>query len=361
MRGVCHTHLMQTLPSPANIWIVDDGLISASEAEVLTQRLLRGSLPRPAQDTLRGLLKSEVHRSQGQLWPGVMQGLSRCLGLGPDALPWAAWSAQADGLQPQAGQCWAFLTTGHLHMTPQQVRLLPCASPADEAWQSALEAGLREGFECAESDRESLQLQRGRSGQLYLSLQMPLAVEAMHPGLLIDHHLPDVLPEGESALAWRRASQLACMLTYEWSRDQGYPDALWLWGACSIRQSANISTNPVDADGSNPLWLAGFEQAWGEHRRQPAPQVHWRPLPSNPAPNQDMVTCWADHWSTCLSEIAATAPESRHDGTLLIAGLKAQACAWTFGPAPAAAWQLGMGRTPSLIDLAQLLAISEAE
>ncbi|MEY3952968.1 MAG: hypothetical protein RL320_1770, partial [Pseudomonadota bacterium] len=76
-----------------------------------------------------------------------MQGLAACLGQTADALPWASWAAQADGLNPDPQSHWAFLTTGHLQMTPQQVRLLPCPSPSDPDWQQALEAGLREGFE----------------------------------------------------------------------------------------------------------------------------------------------------------------------------------------------------------------------
>ncbi|MFM1859489.1 MAG: hypothetical protein RL133_989 [Pseudomonadota bacterium] len=354
MRGVCHTHPMRTPSSTGSIWIVDDGLISASEAEVLRQRLLNQSLSRPAQDALRGLMRAEPRRSHAPLWPGVMQSLSECLGQKPDALPWAAWSAEADGLQPEPGEHWAFLTTGHLHMTPQQVRLLPCPAPADETWQAALEAGLREGFEIPASEQQALRLRRGDSGQLYLCLQTPLAVEAMHPALLIDHHLPDVLPEGVHARAWRRASQLACMLTYDWSRDHGYPDTLWLWGTCGVRDNAKMLAAAA-APAPSPLWLAGYARAWREMRQEPEPLIHWLPLPSEPAPNQDMVACWSDHWSTCLTEIAA------QGDALLIAGLKAQASAWAFVPTPAAAWQLGLGRAPGLHDLAQLLATTESE
>ncbi|MGA0881699.1 MAG: hypothetical protein ACO3QP_02605, partial [Burkholderiaceae bacterium] len=71
---------MRTPSSTGSIWIVDDGLISASEAEVLRQRLLNQSLSRPAQDALRGLMRAEPRRSHAPLWPGVMQSLSECLG-----------------------------------------------------------------------------------------------------------------------------------------------------------------------------------------------------------------------------------------------------------------------------------------
>lgn len=337
----------------ADIWIVDDGLISASEAEVLAQRLPSSDLPRSAQLALRGLTKSTPHPFQAIRWPGVMQGLAACLGQTADALPWASWAAQADGLNPDPQSHWAFLTTGHLQMTPQQVRLLPCPSPSDPDWQQALEAGLREGFECAS---EALSLHRGHSGQLYLQAKPPIAplpLQSMHPALLMDHHLPDALPEGEGARIWRKASQLACMLTYDWSRDHGYPDALWLWGPCEggqVMEPSQMKTGDDSPDGlaNAPLWLSGFHQAWSHALGRAAPRIHWRPLPSTPAPGETMVDCWAGHWSGLLSAIDRS--------SLLIAGLKDMGCAWALSPTPAASWQLGLAKSPHLRDLAPLLA-----
>jgi len=359
------------LPSEGtqSIWVVEEGLVSASEAAVLAERLPRSALARASQDLLRGLGRAQPRAGPSHPhWPGVMQALSHLLDATAEDLPWAAWAAQADGLQPQPGDHWGFLSTGRLHMTPQQVRLIPQESPRDAKWLAALESGLAEEL--------AVTLHQGLSGQLYLSSAQPLELSALHPALLQDEHLPDVLPSGEQARAWRKASQMACMLTYAWSSEQGYPDALWLWGVCDLRP-ALIRSDPLPAGAAGaPLWLEGFRRAWSEQRHQPLPRLQWRPMPSEPAPGQDMVGCWAQHWQDCLDAMARDAAQAARGGArdgardrardgardgapILIASLKGAFRTWALRPVASPVWQLGLGQPLSLRDLPALLSVPE--
>jgi hypothetical protein len=335
-----------------SIWIVEDGLVSASEAKVLSSRLPRTPLGRAGEDLLRGLSREEpLNGPAHPHWPGAMQALAQCLNTSPQALPWAAWSAQADGLQPQAGEHWGFLSTGRLHMTPQQVRLLLQESPTDSRWREALAGGIAEEL--------PLQLHQGASGQLYLSSAEVIEIEAMHPSLLQEVHLPDALPTGAHARAWRKASQLACMLTHTWSSESGYPDALWLWGVSEVRQSTRPAEHGLPPSSSSVLWTEGFRAAWAALHQRPAPRLEWQPLPTEPESGQDMVACWASHWQRCLLGLSEDASRSGHP--LLISSLKTQSRLWSPSPTPSPAWQLGLGQAPDLRSLPALLAMPETE
>lgn len=348
---------MQTLtPAVQQIWVLDEALVSASEATVLRQRLSSEALSGPAQDALRGLSRADAERVYSPRWPGVFQALAGCLGAPPEELPWAAWAAARDGLNPEAGQTWAFLQAGHLHMTPQQVRFLECDSPNDAEWLATLQAGLCEGVGL------DIALHRGHSGQLYLRVPGPFDLQALHPARLAEQHLPDVLPSGAHARDWRRASQLACMMTYAWSSERGYPDALWLWGCCTLAPERALTQTPDSAAvqvSSEPAWLDGFRQAWQQVNRCPAPVIHWRPMPKEPALGEDMLACWTRHWSESLHQMG-TGVEPKAP-RLLVAGLSAHGSVWRFTPRPAATWHLGLGRAPSLADLASMVACPDSD
>lgn len=339
--------------------------MSTGEAQVLAERLPKAALARAGQDLLRGLGRAQpVPVTPHPHWPGVLQALAQCLGTTADRLPWAAWAARADSLQPEPASHWGFLATGRLHMTPQQVRLLLMPSPDDPAWLSALEAGLAEEL--------PVRLHRGASGQIYLSSPEPIDLSALHPRLMEDRHLPEVLPTGAQARAWRKASQLACMLTHQWSAEQGYPDALWLWGVCGLAEDPPPDASPPGTDpqvsqfgAGAPLWIAGYQAAWSRRLQQPSPTIHWRPMPSQPVQGQDMIRCWGDHWAGCLEEMMAGAgPRATADqGSAalgLIASLQTQwRTWWPLHRERAPIWQMGLGQSPTLRDLPSMLAVPE--
>jgi hypothetical protein len=117
-----------------------------SEAGRQAQR----ALERPVLQALVGRLTVQ-ERDEGDEWslsPPHERALARALGFGgaDGRLPWAAWLAQRDGLDPTDG-AWGLVTPTHWHLGTEQVSLVdPATLMLDDTRARALFEAVRELF-----------------------------------------------------------------------------------------------------------------------------------------------------------------------------------------------------------------------
>ncbi len=235
---------------------------------------LRGlELPR-----LQALLSrwTEVARDDGDVWsftPPHERALAQALGWSaPDGcLPWAAWSAAADGV-PEAstpGRAWGLLSPVHWHLGTHQVSLTdPATLLLDDATSRALLAAVQALF-----TSEGFEMVFGTATRWYAAHPLLAGLRCASLDRVIGRNVDGWLVESSAdnpgLRLLRRLQNEVQMLLHEHPinerrQEQGLlpVNSFWLSG-CGLAQAVRGAVPTVDARLRAPA-LAGDWAAWAK-------------------------------------------------------------------------------------------------
>jgi hypothetical protein len=237
----------------------------------------RQALAHLALPNLAALLVRAPERDEGDessLSPPHERALGRAIGLAAadGALPWGAWWAAHDGIDP-ASQPWGLLTPCHWHVATDQVTMMaPDELQLDEATSRALLAAVQALF-----SSEGFVLCYGAPTRWHLAHASLRELPTASPDRVIGRAIDPWLPR--SARLWRRLQNEVQMAWHEHPLNtereaRGLPpvNSLWLSG-CGPHQPAAM---PADLVVDDRLRRPALAEDWG------AWMAAWQALDAGP-------------------------------------------------------------------------------
>jgi hypothetical protein len=334
--------LSQALTQAGPVVLVDAGLIGSAEAM---------SLQRTRGPTLDAAERRGLHLLDAATGEGVdpdsdsgIDNLSDNLtdsdaGIGPDAtplvqpawlslfeaalqtasppwavlsqpLPWAAWTARAEGLSPAPHEHWMQLLPCRVSLTAQAVGLVPLAADAFTEAQVQSMTPLVASWPA--------RLVRAPSGSVFLCAQESFGLRSSPPASLTGLHLAHHLPIGPRSTDWRRLSSEIEMAFFSLANeDTDAAETLWPWGAGALPAVASPTAAPPGNHLGAPKPMVGM-LAWLEAQGL-TPRILWQ--------QAEDLDGWTHAWRTAFKTIAE-ADEKKMAWTL-IATQGTQARLWS--------------------------------
>jgi hypothetical protein len=182
-------------------------------------------------------------------------------------LPLAAWAAQADGLQVQAGQGWGLLTPTHWQVGSDQIVLLdPAQLHLDDGESRALWQALRGLF-----DGEGWSLHWAAPLRWYAAHDSLAALTTASLDRVIGQPIDLWLPDRQAARTLRRLQSEAQMLLHTHllnaareARGELAVNSFWLWGTGRMQALCPTAAEPLVDERLRGPWLAQDWAAWSE-------------------------------------------------------------------------------------------------
>ncbi|MFM1880805.1 MAG: hypothetical protein RLZZ344_1039, partial [Pseudomonadota bacterium] len=220
-----------------DILIIESGLLSADAHATIVRALPPVMLPAAAEGLrmLHGMphhdLDDPWKESDSAVMPGALRAYAAALEAGglvlrPNAsIPWAAWSAIAEGLEPAPDEFWIQLLPCRLGLSAQAVGLIPLGPNGFSPIQVETMARRVEQWPAT--------LVQSASGAVFLRSPQDFGVTASAPEMLGGLHLAHHPPIGHRSRAWRQMSSEIEMAFHQLAEDEEDPctaQMLWPWG-----------------------------------------------------------------------------------------------------------------------------------
>lgn len=232
--------LADCLQAHGRVLVINSGLMTADQASRLARHLPARLSPEVASalgllDRLRGEdLADPWQDPDAVVQPGALRAYEAALRrlrtpgvpLPQEPLPWAAWAALADGLQPAPGEYWMQLLPCRMGLSAQAVGLIPVPSNAFTPAQVQTMASLVAQWPAT--------LVQSASGAVFLRSEEPFGLAASAPEMLMGLHLAHHPPIGPRCRDWRHLSneiQMAFHLLPGAEEDPQRAQTPWPWGA----------------------------------------------------------------------------------------------------------------------------------
>jgi hypothetical protein len=304
--------LADCLRAKGQVLVIDSGLMTADQASRLARHLPASLSPEVV--SALGLLDRLHGEDLADPWqdpdavvqPGALRAYEVALRrlrtpdwtLSQDTLPWAAWAALADGLQPAPGDYWMQLLPCRIGLSAQAVGLIPLPSNTFTPAQVQTMATLVAQWPAT--------LVQSASGAVFLRSEEPFGLAASAPEMLIGLHLAHHPPIGPRSRDWRQLSneiQMAFHLLPEADGDARLAQTPWPWGAGRLPLNAHLAPHPAPPDSqqtrpSPRLAIEGLHH-WLLQQGFPASLRWWQP---------EDTESWIAAWLAALRAVAALTP-----------------------------------------------------
>lgn len=182
---------------------------------------------------------TEVQPAWLRLFEAALQASSQPWSASMQSVPWAAWAAQADGLNPEPHEHWMQLLPCRVSLTAQAVGLVPLAANAFTEAQVQCITQLVTSWPAS--------LVRAPSGAVFLRARESFGLRSSAPESLTGLHLGHHLPAGPRSADWRRLVSEIEMAFFALASDApNQAETLWPWGAGALpADKASASTPPI--------------------------------------------------------------------------------------------------------------------
>ena len=303
--------LADCLRADGQVLVIDSGLMTADQASRLARHLPASLSPEVVSalrllDRLHGEdLADPWQDPDAVVQPGALRAYEAALRrlrtsdwtLSQDSLPWAAWTALADGLQPAPGDYWMQLLPCRMGLSAQAVGLIPIPSNSFTPAQVQTMASLVAQWPAT--------LVQSASGAVFLRSEEPFGLAASAPEMLMGLHLAHHPPIGPRSRDWRHLSneiQMAFHMLTEGEEDAGLAQTPWPWGAGRLPLNAQAAPPipPPDRQQPRPVPRLAMEglHHWLLSQGFPASLRSWQPEDTD---------SWIEAWLGALQALAAMA------------------------------------------------------
>ncbi|MGA1253494.1 MAG: hypothetical protein ACO3WN_06675 [Burkholderiaceae bacterium] len=235
--------------------VIDSGLIGPTEATSL-QRALPPAMTEAERRGLRLLRAMTWHEIDPEVEPDIapftvvqpawlglfeaaLRASSQPWSAGMQSVPWAAWAAQSDGLDPAPNEHWMQLLPCRVSLTAQAVGLVPLAADAFTEAQVQCMTELVASWPAS--------LVQAPSGGIFLRAQESFGLWSSTPESLTGLHLAHHLPVGPRSADWRRLASEIEMAFFALASDApNQAETVWPWGAGALPAvNASQSAQPI--------------------------------------------------------------------------------------------------------------------